>query len=150
MKVTVTVVEGEQLAARWRQDANRVDRIAQAALSHIGDEFVNAARQIAGGTGAYPQSFTVRPSGSMVEAGSKSPLAAIIEKGRRPGRRPPPQSIAKRSNKGGAAAVRAADRIATQGTRGRYVVRRANTRIRQDGTIERIARRALITMIEGD
>lgn len=150
MKVSVSVVEGQQLADRWRRDANRVDRITQAALSHIGDEFVQAARQIAGGTGRYPQSFTVHPSGSAVEAGSKSPMAAIIEKGRRPGRRPPPQSIAKRSGGTDEQALKAANKIARQGTRGRYVVKRANTRIRRDGTIERIARRALVAIIEGD
>ena len=85
-----------------------------------------------------------------MEAGSTSPMAALIERGRRPGRRPPVQSIAKRNGGNLEAAARAADKIARQGTRGRYVVKRANTRIRNDGTIERIARDALAAIIEGD
>ena len=150
MKITISYPDSERLAEKWRSDANRVDRISQAALSHIGDEFAQAARQIAGGSGRYVQSFTVRPSGSVVEAGSKSPMAALIEKGRRPGRRPPVQSIAKRNGGDFEKAARAADKIARQGTRGRYVVKRANARIRKDGTIERIARDALTAIIEGD
>jgi hypothetical protein len=60
------------------------------------------------------------------------------------------QSIAKRNGGDFEKAARAADKIARQGTRGRFVVKRANSKIRADGTIEQIARRALVAIIEGD
>lgn len=149
MKISVSVVEGKNLADRWRDDAARCDRITQDALDDIGTAFVRTAQQLAPGDGAYSQSFSSQPSGSAVEAGSDSPMAALIEKGRRPGRRPSPQSIRKRSGGSYAAAARAADRIAAQGTRGRFTVKRANAAIKKDGTIDRIARRALKRIVEG-
>ena len=149
MKITVTYVDAERLAEKWRDDANRVDRITQAALSDVGREFVNAATQIAG-AGPYGRSFLASPSGSSIEAGSKSPMAALLEDGRRPGRRPPTQSIRKRRGGSFEAARRAADKIAVRGTRGTHTVRRANKQIKNDGTLDRIARAALSAISEGD
>lgn len=141
--VKVTVEMTDQLARAINASQDRAESIMAAALSDIGHEFVQAAVPLAG-VGPYGRSFKAVPQpGLAVEAGSDSPAAALIERGRRPGRRPPPQSIRKRAGGSFEAAERAADRIEARGTRGRWVVKRANAKIKQDGTIERIARDAL-------
>lgn len=145
----MSIDDAGRLADRWREQADRCDRVTQSALGEIAVEFVQAAGKLAGGAGPYQRSFTARPSGSAVEAGSTSPMAAVLERGRKPGRRPPPQSIRKRSGGSYEAAARAADRIAARGTRGRFVVKRAATQIRRDGTVEKIGRRALRTILDG-
>lgn len=144
----VHVVWSGDLERRFREGSERADRIVQAGLSHIGHEMVQAAQQIAK-AGPYGRSFKVVPHPRGVEAGSSSPMAAVLERGRRPGRRPPPQSIRKRSGGSFAAAERAADRIEHVGTRGRWVVKRANAQIKRDGTMTRIAREALEAIARG-
>jgi len=148
MKVVVSLSAAEWLAAKWEADAARCERVTQAALSDLGRELVQHARQLVD-AGRYAESFVARPVGSAVEAGSKSPLAAVIERGRRPGRRPPAASIQKRAGGSFEAAEKAAARIAAQGTRGRFIVKRANAAMRKDGTTERIAREALRAIVEG-
>lgn len=132
-----------------RNGGERAQDIMRAGTSDIAREFVDHAVQLAGGTGPYPQSFSSTPSGDSVTAGSRSPLAALIEKGRRPGERPPPASIRKRQGVSYQAASQAADKIAARGTRGRYVVKKAAAAIRNDGTIDRVARRVVAAVAHG-
>ncbi len=144
--MTIRIKYSGDLARALDRADGRAESIAAAAGRDVGHEFVTAARQLAGNSGPYAQSFTVRPDGNATEAGSDSPLAAILERGRRPGRRPSPNLI--RSVKGGSqqAAERAADRIAARGTKGRWIVKKAARQIRTDGTVERITRAAVEAM----
>lgn len=146
MKVTVSI-DGV-LAEHLRRSLQRADPVVQDALHEIGTEFVFRAETIAPGS-RFGQSFEVTRTGRAVEAGTTSPLGAILERGRKPGARPSPQSIVKRNGGSMEAAERAADRIAAHGTRGKFTVKRANQSLRRDGTIERIARRALVKIVEG-
>ena len=148
MKITVSHASAVDLAAKWRGDVERAGRVTDAMLRHLGFEHARRAGELAGG-GRYGQSFTFRPAGSAVESGSTSPMAAILERGRRPGHRPPVQSIVKRSGGSLEAARRTADRIAVQGTRGQWVVKKANAQLKRDGTFERIAREGLRAIVEG-
>lgn len=136
------------LIDRLRNGGERAQGIMRAGLSDIGREFVDRAGSIAG-PGPYGDSFSSTPDGDTVTAGSKSPMAALIERGRRPGRRPPPQSIVKRKGGSMAAAGKAADRIAASGTKGRHVVKKANSLLRFDGTIERVARQVVKAVADG-
>lgn len=143
----VTIDKG--LAERLVRGGEHAQSIMRAGLSDIGNKFVDKARQLAGGSGPYPESFSAKPSGDSVTAGSRSPLAAVLEGGRKPGKRPPPASIRKRSGGSYAAAAKAADRIAAHGTKGRYVVKKANAAIRNDGTIDKIARHVVAAIAAG-
>lgn len=144
MKITVELSGDLQRAlTRARRET---DNVSDDALDRIADEWVDAAQVLAGG-GRYGRSMKSNGvSGRAVEAGSDSPMASILERGRRPGKAPPAQSIRKRSGGSYQAAQRAADRIAQRGTNGRWTVKKANAQIRNDGTIERIARAALADM----
>jgi hypothetical protein len=136
------------LIAMLRSGGERAQSLMRAGTSDIAHEFVQRAEELAG-PGPYGQSFSANPEGDAVMAGSRSPLARVIEKGRKPGDRPPPASIRKRAGGSYAAAARAADKIAARGTRGRYVVKRAGAAIRNDGTIDRIARRVVEAVAHG-
>jgi hypothetical protein len=119
-------------AAKARGDVARRE-----GLEAIGEAFVDAFRSRIGGQLAKTAAFEV--SGSHVDAGSPSPLAAILERGRKPGRRPPPAALAKSMGVSHAVAERRADAIAAKGTRGRrYVEKSANDVNRND--LPRIAR----------
>ena len=131
-----------------RNGGERAQSIMRAGTADIAHHFVQRAVELAG-TGPYGRSFSASPDGDAVVAGSKSPMAGVIEKGRKPGHRPPPASIRKRRGGSYATAARIADRIAARGTRGRYVVKKANASIRSDGTIDRIARRVVEAVAHG-
>lgn len=146
---TFKVTFDRGLTDMLRSGGDRAQAIMRAGTSDIAHEFVQRAGELAGGGGPYARSFSASPSGDAVTAGSKSPLARVLEKGRKPGHRPPPASIRKRHGGSYAAAAAAADRIAARGTKGRYVVKKANASIRQDGTIERIARRVVDAVAHG-
>lgn len=136
------------LEAALAAAADRCESIAGAAVRDVGHELVLAAQTLAG-TGPYGQSFTVVPDGTTAaEAGSTSPMAAILEKGRGPGRRPSPNALQAAFGGSHAAAVRAADRIAARGTKGKRTVKKASYQIRDDGTLERITGNALAAMAE--
>lgn len=123
-----------RLADKLRDGSDRADSLMLGGLVELGDAFVSAARQVAG-PGRFANSFASTTAASdTVIAGSRSPLAAVLEKGRKPGRRPP---ISRRISPA------AATRIAAQGTKGKYTVRKAATQIRRDGTVERVARRVV-------
>jgi hypothetical protein len=81
-----------------------------------------------------------------VVAGSVSPMASIIERGRKPGRPPAARSLQKRSGRSAAAAQRAAARIGERGTRGRWTIKKAGRQIANDGTIDRIVAGTLQAM----
>lgn len=139
--MTVTVRFSGDLEAALASSRDRCESIGQSALRDIGHEFVLAAQTLAG-TGPFGRSFTVVEHPGAVEAGSTSPIAAILEDGRAPGRRPPANVLS-----GSAAARnRAADRIAARGTKGKRTVRKANAQIRDDGTLDRITHAALGAM----
>lgn len=145
MRYTVEV--SPSLERALRDNAERCHSIMQAGLSHIGSELADAAREIAGGTGAYARSMRSAPDGDSVVAGSVSPMASIIERGRAPGQRPPVTRRAgqrRRANDGVTAA--AAKRIGEQGTRGRWTIKKAGRRIANDGTIDRIVAETLRAM----
>lgn len=127
---------------------DRAQEIMRSGTSDIAHEFVQRAVQLAG-PGPYGNSFSATPNGDTVTAGSRSPMAALIEKGRKPGRRPPPASIRKRKGGSYAAAAKAADKIAATGTKGRYYVKKANAMVRNDGTIDRVARRVVEAVAHG-
>ncbi len=129
-----------------RDNADRCHSIMLAGLSHIGSELADAARELAGGTGAYARSMRSAPNGESVVAGSVSPMASLIERGRKPGTAPPARSIQKRSGGSYAAAQRAAARIGEQGTRGQWTIKKAGKRIANDGTIDRIVSETLRAM----
>ena len=132
MKIDVEV-DG-RLADRLRVGSARADELMLGGLVEIADEFVGRARQEAG-AGRFARSFdSTVVSGDTVVAGSRSPLAAILEKGRKPGKRPP---ISRRIS------PETATRIAAQGTKGTFVVKKAATQIRRDGTVERVARQVV-------
>lgn len=130
MRITATV-DG-RFVDQLRRGSERAESLMLEGLDRLGDEFVTQARAMAG-PGRFGQSFSSQRDGRRtVIAGSNSPLAAIIEKGRKPGRRPP---VIK-----GRITPEAATRIAQSGTKGTYVVRKAATKVRRDGTVDRIAR----------
>jgi hypothetical protein len=139
----VTVDYSENLEGAIAGSRERFDRIIAAGLSDMAHELVMAA-QARTKPGPYQRSFRAAPVvGMSVEAGSDSPIASILERGRRPGGRPPAQSIRKRKGGSQEAAERAADRIAARGTKGMWTVKKSVAQVRSDGTIERIARAAL-------
>jgi hypothetical protein len=139
----ITVEYSNELGPALAASQARLDRIIGAGLSDMAHEFVMAA-QARTKPGQFQRSFRADPVvGLAVEAGSDSPLAAILERGRRPGGRPPAQSIRKRRGGSQQAAERAADRIAQRGTKGMWTVKKSAQQVRTDGTVERIARAAL-------
>jgi hypothetical protein len=139
----VTIESSDNLQRALSGSRERLDRIIAAGLSDMAHEFVQAA-QARTKPGPYQRSFRASPViGMSVEAGSDSPLASILERGRRPGGRPPAQSIRKRKGGSTQAAERAADRIAARGTKGMWTVKKSVAQVRTDGTIEQIARAAL-------
>jgi hypothetical protein len=131
-----------------RDNADRCHSIMQAGLSHIGSELADAARELAGGTGAYARSMRSAPDGDSVVAGSVSPMASLIERGRKPGQRPPVTRKAGQRRSGGRDGVTAAAarRIGEQGTRGQWTIKKAGKRIANDGTIDRIVSETLRAM----
>jgi hypothetical protein len=138
MNISVTVEPG--LADLLRRGGQRADDLMLDGLDELGRAFVDQARRTAG-AGAYARSFDSRRDGSnRVVAGSRSPLASIIEKGRKPGRRP---TINRRMT------PQAATQIAAKGTRGRYVVKRAAETVRSDGTVDRVARDVVRRIAQG-
>lgn len=151
MKVSVEMTDN--LARALRSSQARADDIMGAGLRDLGHEFVQAAQGIAK-NGPYARSFRVDSTVSLgrrglgLDAGSDSPMAALLERGRKPGRRPPPQSIRKRAGGSFEAAARSADRIERSGTKGRWTVKRANAQIKADGTFERVARRTLAAITD--
>lgn len=146
MKVTVDYTD--HLRSALAASQARTDRIIGAGLSDMAHEFVMAA-QAKTKPGPYQRSFRADPVvGLSVVAGSDSPLAAVLERGRRPGRRPPAQSIRKRKGGSAEAAARAAVRIGERGTKGMWTVKKAAAQIRQNGTVERIARDALAAVAD--
>ena len=146
MRVTVDYTDNLRDAIASSQA--RMDRIIGAGLSDMAHEFVQAA-QARTKPGPYQRSFRANAAiGLAVEAGSDSPLASVLERGRRPGGRPPAQSIRKRRGGSQQAAERAADRIGERGTKGTWTVKKAAQQVRTDGTIERIARDALAAVAD--
>ncbi len=148
MDITVTI--DDRLADQLRRGGEHAQRLMRDGLADIGDEFVQRAASLAG-SGPFARSFSTSPAGDTVTAGSTSPMAKLIEHGRRPGRRPPGGDRRTIAGRGARMSNAAADRIAAQGTRGRFVVRRAAAEIRRDGTIDRIARRVVtdVANLEG-
>lgn len=139
MKITVTV-DGN-LLDRLRRGGERAEGLMLGGLDRLGDEFVTQARAMAG-SGRFGQSFSSKRDGRRaVIAGSTSPLASIIEKGRKPGRRPP---VIK-----GRITPEAATRIAQSGTKGTFIVKKAATKLRRDGTAARVARDVVERVAEG-
>jgi hypothetical protein len=140
VKVEIT----NNLARALDASQDRMDSITASMLGDIGHEFVMAARAMAG-AGPYGRSFRVDPqitlgvSGRGLRAGSDSPMAAIIERGRKPGHAPSIASLTKRSRSGAAGKAGMAERIGRRGTKGRWVVKKANAQIKADGTMNRIA-----------
>lgn len=145
---TYKVTFDRGLTEMLRNGGERAQAIMRAGTADIAHHFVQRAGGLAG-SGPYGQSFSATPDGDAVVAGSKSPMAKLIEKGRKPGDRPPPASIRKRRGGSYAGAARAADKIAARGTKGRYVVKKANAAIRSDGTIDRVARRVVEAVAHG-
>lgn len=137
MQIKVTI-ESSGLA-RLRDGSAMSQARMMAGLDELGELFVSTARQSAGG-GRFAQSFAWTRDGDAVVAGSSSPLASIIEKGRKPGRRPPTSSRVSPA---------AATRIAQSGTKGRFVVKKTATKIRQAGHVQRIARQVVIDISKG-
>jgi len=146
---TYTVTQDPRLEQMLRDGSERAQAIMRAGLSDIGHQFVERAVELAGGDGHYAQSFSSTPNGDSVTAGSRSPMAGVIERGRKPGRRPPPASIRKRSGGSYAAASKAADRIEHHGTKGRYVVKKAAASIRNSGTIAQVVRNVAVAIVHG-
>lgn len=139
MKITVEIDSG--LVDRLRRGGDRADMLMLDGLDRLGEALVTQAR-VDAGSGPYGRSFSsTRDGRHAVVAGSRSPLAAIIEKGRKPGRRPPAVR--------GKLSAEAADRIARSGTKGRYVVRNAAARLRSDGVVDRVARDVVARVAEG-
>lgn len=151
MKVSVEMTDN--LARALQRSQARADDIMGAGLRDLAHEFVQAAQGIAK-NGPYARSFradtivTLGMHGLGVAAGSDSPMAALLERGRKPGKRPPPQSIRKRAGGSFEAAERTANRIERSGTKGRWTVKRANAQIKTDGTFERVARRTLAAIAD--
>lgn len=143
----ISVVVSHDLSEALERCRNRADGIMHAALAELGDELVGRAAGLAG-SGPYGRSFDSVSDGDHTVAGSRSPMASIIERGRKPGRRPPAQSIRKRSGGSFAAAEKAAGRIEKQGTKGRWIVKRARQSMHSDGTFDRVARQALVDIAD--
>jgi hypothetical protein len=135
-----------QLVDHARAARARIDDRVSAGLDELGHQWVAAAGQIAGGTGDYRQSFTSVNSGRAVEVGSTSPLAHVIEAGRRPGKRPPVRR--RRSGDRYGVTPAAAEKIARSGTRGRFVVKRTAAKIR-NGTLQRITSSTMRDVLGG-
>lgn len=140
MKVTVEV--SPALAAALRGRAGDAQRVAHDGLQELGRAWVDEARQLAR-TGPYADSMGMRVESDAVVVGTRSPLGVVLERGRRPGKQPPTQSIAKRSASGDPGS--AAKAIGRSGTRGRWVVRRARQAVfdsgRQAEIVAGVARR---------
>lgn len=140
MNITVSIDRG--LGDMLRRGGERADVLMLDGLDELGRAFVDQARRTAG-AGVYARSFDSRRDGSSsVVAGSRSPLAAVIEKGRKPGRRPP-------VNRPSSMTSQAATKIAAKGTKGRYVVKRAAASVRNDGTVDRVARNVVRRIAQG-
>jgi hypothetical protein len=138
VKITVTVPPG--LADRLARGSTEAQRHMDAGLREIGAAFVDAASGRARGRGRFARSFDYTASPGKVTAGSRSPLASIIEHGRKPGRRPP---VSDRMSPAAAA------KIGRSGTRGRFVVKKAAAAIRDDGTVDRVARQVVVSVARG-
>jgi hypothetical protein len=146
---TITVTVDQEVADILRRGGERSEAIVRDSLDELGDAFVSHARPLAG-AGPYGQSFSSHRSGdSAVVAGSTSPLAAIIERGRKPGRRPPGGDRRTTSGRGLRLGNSAADRIARSGTKGRYIVKKSAAQVRSDGTLSDVVRRVVIRITEG-
>lgn len=137
---TITVTVDNEVAEILRRGGDRAQAVMRDGLDELGDAFVSQARARAGG-GVFGRSFSSqRSGGSAVIAGSSSPMAALIEKGRKPGRRPPSSRHL---------TPNAADRIARSGTKGRYIVKKSATQVRVDGTMRDVVRRVVVRITEG-
>lgn len=146
---TYQVVFEPGLIEMLHNGGERAQSIMRAGTADIARQFVENAVVLAGGDGPYPHSFSATPDGDDVTAGSKSPMAGVLERGRKSGLRPPPASIRKRRGGSYAAAAKAADKIAQSGSRGRYVVKKAAAQVRHDGTIDRVCRRVVEAVAHG-
>jgi hypothetical protein len=136
--VLITVDADDRLQRLLLERSGDAQRIAVDALGMIGDEFVTEARRRVRG-GRFQASLDWARDGDDVVVGSTSPLAHILEVGRRPGRRPSPQSLAAASGMSLGAAVKAADAIAESGTKGMHTVRNSAAQVRRDGGFDRMA-----------
>lgn len=134
------------LADALRARAGDCRRVAHDGLRELGEEWVRQARALAR-TADYADSMGMRVESDAVVVGTSSPLGVVLERGRRPGRRPPAQSVAKRSGSAGRAAD-AADTIGRRGTRGRWVVRRARQAVFESGRQAEIVAATAARMVE--
>jgi len=140
--VKVRVEMSGALSRALAASSARAAEVASRGLVDIAEAWlVEAQRQAP--AGPYRESLRIRDEGSSVVAGSTSPLASVIERGRRSGRRPPTRSIQKRAGGTNQAAADAAESIASRGSRGLWVVRDARQQVFRDGTMAAIARRTL-------
>lgn len=137
------IVVSPALHRALEQSLHRCEQIAHDGLLEMGSEWLRHAQQGAR-TADYAGSMAVSDLGvgQSVLVGSKSPLGAILERGRRPGSPPPVRSIQKRSLSGHDAA-KAAKTVGERGTRGRWVVRKARQAVYDSGAQQDIARRTL-------
>ena len=136
MKVTVEVDDRLQRILKDRSDD--AQRIAVDALGMLGEDWVTVARKKVRG-GRFQSSLNWAREGDDVVVGSTSPLAHILEVGRRPGRRPAAASLSAATGMSLAAATKAADAIAESGTKGLHTVRNSAAQVRRDGGFEKMA-----------
>ena len=140
MKVSVEM--SGALSRALAASSARAAEVANRGLVDIAEAWLVEAQREAP-AGPYRQSLRIRDEGSSVVVGSTSPLAAVIERGRRSGRRPPARSIQKRAGGTSRAATDAAESIASRGSRGLWVVRNARQQVFRDGTMASVARRTI-------
>ena len=116
--------------------SSRASTEMQRGLDDIGDAFLdNVKARIKGSR--LPSTVSIERTRDSVEIGSDSPMAALIERGRRPGRMPSPAVLQRSLGVSHKVAVERAEQIAKRGTRGRKYFEKTADEVRS-GAIPRI------------
>lgn len=127
MNVSASVQPG-RVADSLRRKRNALDGLRQDTLGRLGVESVERIRDGAPrASGHYIDSLTFSVTAAGVVAGSTDPGAASIERGRRPGRMPPPAVIAAELGVPTREAFAIARSIARKGMTGHHPIERART-----------------------
>lgn len=148
MNLTVRAVPGDvdgQLDRKARQAPDDI-RDGLDELGQLGEGIARALAPSFSGSYADKMTHTVEGAGfsQLVKIGSKSRKAHLVERGRGPGRMPPPRLMAAIFGIDIHAGFTVARRIGRNGTKGHHVLER--TRDALDPHVDRIGRQVLEAM----